>query len=276
MDAIEHIVQQGIPRPWRAAAGSISVNREEMFRYLGYRGQDIDPELAERMERVASDLGNRTSPVGVWSMFPVDAGGVDDAGEPCIRLAGSSLTLRGRDIFRHLKDARYAVTLACTLGMRSERELRRLSARQPLEGAVLDAACSALIEQAVDALEGEARRVLARAGLSCNWRYSPGYGDLPLDIQPAVLAALNATRYCGITITQTNLLVPSKSVTAFLGVFEGDTVPDDRKPLCATCRVRSGCAFRERGETCAPPAQAAHDASNSCRKAAGSEGDRAL
>lgn len=234
----------GIPHLWRAAQGSLAVDRSEMLRYLGYRGQTVEPELAARIDAMAAELERTAEPSGAWALFPVDAAGVDEAGTPCIRLTGSSLALTGRDIFHHLKDASYAAVLAGTLGMGSERRLRQLGMQHPLDGALYDAACSSLVEVAVDALEDEIRRVAAGAGLSTNQRFSPGYGDMPLDVQPAVLAALNAARLCGISTTPAKLLMPTKSVTAFIGLFEGEPPRRGERPKCASCSMRATCPLR--------------------------------
>ena len=56
------------------------------------------------------------------------------------------------------------------------------------------------------------------AGCTLSQRYSPGYRDCSLSIKPAFLAALDATRRVGISLTGANLMVPTKSVTAFVGV----------------------------------------------------------
>ena len=124
------------------------VDRAEMLRYLGYGGQQIEPELSRRIELVVERLELDIEPRGVRCVFAVDATGVDEQGEPCIRLVGTNVELRGRDVYRHLKDARFAALMACTLGMDAERRLRTTGAQQPLEGAVLDAACSAYVEAA--------------------------------------------------------------------------------------------------------------------------------
>ena len=123
---------------------------------------------------------------------------------------------------------------------------------------MLDAAASAAVEAAADALNAEVEHRAAAANLLCTWRFSPGYGDLPLDAQPGLLAALNATRLCGITATPTNLLMPTKSVTALVGLFPqaadadgrnqaGQTARPDARPACATCRFASGCSLRAPG-----------------------------
>ena len=49
-------------------------------------------------------------------------------------------------------------------------------------------------------------------------RFSPGFGDLALDIQPQVLAVTNARKNLAITLDAGFLMSPSKSVTAFAGI----------------------------------------------------------
>lgn len=221
-----------------------------MLRYLGYGGQEIEPGLAARIDAVVTGLERDVTPRGVRRVFPVDASGVDETGEPCIRLAGTAVELTGRDIYRHLKDARLCAVLACTLGMGSERRLRMLGSQQPLESAVYDAACSAYVEAAVGAMDDAVRADAAELGLSCNWRFSCGYGDCPLTAQPRLVAAVNATRLIGLTVTPTNLLLPSKSVTAMIGLFDGPVHDANSRPTCGICRLRENCRFRARGTTC--------------------------
>lgn len=239
--------------PYRPKAGEAPrINRTEMLRYLGYTNQLMDDELTARIEQVATDLERSIAPRGVRCVFPVDATALDAQQDPCIRLAGTGVRLRGTDIFRHLKDARLCAVLACTLGMDNERRLRALSSQSPLDAALYDAASSAYIEAAIDAMERDLARVAAARGMSINWRFSPGYGDCPLDAQPALVAALNATRLIGLTVTGQNLLLPTKSVTALIGLFDGEIGTADDRPSCLTCRLHDACPFRERGTTCHP------------------------
>ncbi len=113
------------------AAHHPRVDRAEMLRYLGYGGQQIEPELSQRIELVVERLELDIEPRGVRRVFAVDATGVDQQGEPCIRLVGTNVELRGRDIYRHLKDARFAALMACTLGTDAERRLRTTGASSP-------------------------------------------------------------------------------------------------------------------------------------------------
>ena len=226
------------------------VDRAEMLRYLGWNGQDIEPELEHRIELVVERLELDIEPRGVRRVFAVDATGTDASGMPCIRLVGTEIELDGRDIYRHLKDARLCAVIACTLGMGAERRLRTMGSQHPLEGAVFDAACSAYVEAAVEQMDAQAKRDAARFGLTGNWRFSPGYGDCPLAAQRHIVAALNATRLIGLTVTPTDLLMPTKSVTAVIGLFDGDVHDADTRPTCKICRQRGHCRFRAAGTTC--------------------------
>ncbi len=226
------------------------VDRREMLRYLGYAGQTIDEELSQRIEAVVEELELTVEPHGVRRVFAVDATQLDNMGNPCIRLAGTQIELQGRDIYRHLKDARFCAVLACTLGMRAERRLRTLGSQQPLESAVYDAACSAYVEAAVEQMDTQVKAVARRVELRGNWRFSPGYGDCPLTCQRNIIATLNATRAIGLTVTDTELLMPTKSVTALIGLFDGNVRSSNSRPTCKICRLRTSCAFRARGETC--------------------------
>ncbi len=239
------------PVLWRVdPADRPRVDRAEMLRYLGWNGQEIEPDLDRRIECVVERLELDVEPRGVRRVFAVDADGTDEDGAPCIRLRGTEVELRGRDIYRHLKDARLCAVIACTLGMGAERRLRTTGSQHPLEGAVLDAACSAYVESAVGQMDAQVKRDAEKFGLTGNWRFSPGYGDCPLTAQRPIVAALNATRLIGLTVTPTNLLMPTKSVTAVIGLFDGEVHDADTRPTCKICRQREHCRFRAAGTTC--------------------------
>ena len=80
---------------------------------------------------------------------------------------------------------------------------------------VYDAVGSALAESVCD----EAEKMIKK-NLKCRPRFSPGYGDFPLSVQRDVLSLVNAERLVGITLTDTNLMLPQKSITAILGIRE--------------------------------------------------------
>ncbi len=138
---------------------------------------------------------------------------------PISRLGSDTLDcgfgpLVSRHLARHLENCSEVFLLAVTLGIGVDRLLLRLSHLSPARHFVTDALASALAEAACDRAEA-----WITEGCSCRSRFSPGYGDLPLTVQPALLTALDAGHRCGITLGDSLLMSPQKSITALLGIL---------------------------------------------------------
>ena len=76
---------------------------------------------------------------------------------------------------------------------------------------------AAAIEEWTDEAERDIRREL-KEGETLVSRYSPGYGDWPLEAQRRLFELLDAPRKAGVSLTDSLLMVPSKSVSAIIGV----------------------------------------------------------
>lgn len=262
------------------------LDRTEALRYLGYTGQQVDEALLTRFNRLADECERVIKPSFAWSVFDIDekrtcweapesatTGSLDaldaaigavesrsavssakaECGKglvPQVALEGCDLVLEGNSIAEHLHGACKVALMACTLGAVSEREMRKHEAISVADGVMFGACCSALVEAAANITEDVIGRFAHDMGLGTNWRFSPGYGDLPLNAQPAFLRTLDASRRLGISVTSTNMLVPVKSVTAVLGLFDEPDNGGEARDACAVCRLRDGCELRKRGITC--------------------------
>ena len=104
------------------------------------------------------------------------------------------------------------------------------------------------VEEAADDLERQIKEKVRSEGKYLTNRYSPGYGDFPIEVQRQLLDYLNAGRAIGLTLTPTNLMVPRKSITAVLGI---SSVPKpDIYGNCIHCPLQTKCTWAERGERC--------------------------
>lgn len=221
--------------------GTYTLRRDEALRYLGYAGQEIDSSLNNRIEEIVIECETISRPAWVYRIFPVI---VEDK---IIRLDGCTLVLEGRDIHSHLCDAQYCAVMAATCGLSNERELLRLNTLGGVDALIFDAAGSALVEAAGDACNAAIVAQAHEQELFTNYRYGPGYGDFSLDIQGELLRVINADKYLGMSVTETNMLVPTKSITAFVGLFD---TPQDSKATCTNCSFTSYCTLRQKGQTC--------------------------
>lgn len=123
--------------------------------------------------------------------------------------------VESKDIAKNLCGCSEAFVFAVTLGHGTERLLSKMSRLSAADFFVYDAVGSALAESVCD----EAEKMIKKNS-KCSPRFSPGYGDFPLSVQRDVLSLVNAERLVGITLTDTNLMLPQKSITAILGIRE--------------------------------------------------------
>ncbi len=228
-----------------AGRGSIvALDRDEALSYLGYAGQRLDEALLARFNELACACERDLSPRFAWGIFDVDP-----TKEPTV-LPDCGMALPGSSMAQHLAGACKVALMACTLGMESEREIRKYAAMSSVDALMFGACSSALVEACANAVEAQIVAWAADQGLHTNWRFSPGYGDLPLSVQPALLSALDATRRLGITLTPTNMMIPVKSTTALVGLFEAGRDGFGVRDLCASCQLKGCCELRKKGTTC--------------------------
>lgn len=227
-----------------------SVDRAEVLRYLGYSGQPMTPELDARIDGVVDRCLAIAQPAGVWRIFEVVSRGETPDGRPAVRLAGTSLELVGESMREHMAGAAAVGVMAATAGMGVERELRRLALTDHVEQVIFDAAGTTTVERAADACEASLVAAAAERGLHTNFRFSPGYGDMPLETQPVLLDALDARRRLGISLSKTLLMTPTKSVTAVVGMFAEPQESGHERELCDDCACRDFCRLRAAGTRC--------------------------
>ena len=78
----------------------------------------------------------------------------------------------------------------------------------------------ALAEAYIQAVRSIAEKYELRDELSVDTRprFSPGYGDVPLDAQRDIFSALDISKNLSVYLNDSLLMSPSKSVTAFVGI----------------------------------------------------------
>ena len=210
----------------------------EAMRYLG--AGEGDDALRRQLAAVASELTAALEPRYVYRVFDLARENGD------ILLAGTGVRLTGATASTMLAQCRRAALLACTLGSGFDTLLRKEQARDMGRAVMLDACGSAWVESGCNAAEEE---LCARLpGLFLTDRFSPGYGDLPLRLQPAICAALDAERRVGIHVSDSFLMNPMKSVTAVIGISDRPQMARIRG--CAYCAMADRCRLRKGGKHC--------------------------
>ncbi len=216
-----------------------SIDRAQAFRYAGMHGQP-SAQLAALADVCEQQLLSAMHPRFIHRVYPLVFS------ENGIACKGSRLLLTGRDIAAHLKDCTHSILLCVTLSEGADRAIRMAQTQDVTAGLLTDAMASAAVEQLCDLAELQILETLPN--FYATWRFSAGYGDLPLDIQEDFLAAVDAPRRIGVCVSESGLLIPRKSVTAIIGLSK-QPVERHRKG-CAACNLSVTCPYRAKGAHC--------------------------
>lgn len=231
-----------------------ALRTSEIYRYLGYRGITQDPEMDARIAACTEKLMAASTPRVIHEKFPVTAAAADT-----VRIG--ELEITSHSLYQNLSDCTDAYMFSATVGIGIDRLIRRAEISSMTDALIFQAVGAEMIETYADTENEKLRQLEAAAGNILKPRFSPGYGDLPLALQTDFFRILPITKRCGITLTDTLLMVPSKSITAFIGVKPGNgspvsaqsgspsaAVPSDDAPEhsahnCQSCTLQQ-CAFR--------------------------------
>ena len=191
---------------------------KEVARYLGYsRFVSPDQDVSELLEKAAQEMLAVMKPQAVFEIFDLTENSVVSTDSTNVTLRFADVTLQSRDLGRNLEGCSKVALLAATIGPQVDALIRRHSSLDPVYASILQATGAMYIEELVDLVNSEIKKIAEAQGLKTKPRYSPGYGDVPLQVQKDFFRLLPCTRI-GLTLMDTLIMAPEKSVTAFVGI----------------------------------------------------------
>lgn len=208
------------------------INKSEVIRYLGYGNASPDENTLKLTEDMISLAVKTLSPKAIHGVFEIDGK----------KICGSNLILNGEDISSHLHNAKKCIIFAATLGAKAEMQINLFQKNDMEKAVIFDAVCDAYIESFADSYCEKLRKQFKKDGFYINTRFSPGYGDFSIEKQKDIVAALKSDKLIGLTVTDSFILLPRKSITALIGVF--DTPPTGKTRGCDSCNMQDRCKMR--------------------------------
>ncbi len=210
-----------------------SVERAEVYRYLGVKGEP-DEAVKTLVDQAIEELCAAVTPRFVWRRMALR---VRDE-----RVWLDDWEIDSRDLSKHLKGCREALLFAATLGSEADRILSKNSVLHPALALAGQAAAAAMIERYCDDCCSDLGDAEREKGLYLRPRFSPGYGDFSLESQQKLLSLVDAQRRIGLSVTDTQMMTPMKSVTAVIGVTAEKQ--SCHTGHCANC-PNQFCVFRK-------------------------------
>ncbi|MCR4703969.1 MAG: Vitamin B12 dependent methionine synthase activation subunit [Saccharofermentans sp.] len=215
----------------------VDIPVKEVQRYMGYRGlTEISPDVQAKITKAINMVSAQSHPRIVTKEYPVRVRGND------ITICNDTeeIVLTSKSLARNLKGCCGAILLAATIGPACDMLVRRASVTSSADASIYQASGAAAIEAFLDDQNAKLEKEYEAQGLFLRPRFSPGYGDLKLDHQKDWFRLLDISKHIGVELTDSLLMVPTKSVTALIGIGI-----DKSRAGCSGC---SGCS---KHDTCA-------------------------
>ena len=223
---------------------SVTVEKSEVLRYLGHNGQKIDNDLNSKINQCIKETKNEIDTKYVYQIYDIKK----DLNLNTVQFENTNLILKSKDISELLRDCDKCVLMCATLGFNIEKNIRRYSYNNLTKGIIIDACATTSIEEVCDLVQDSILDKVAKEEKSLTMRYSPGYGDLDISANRDILNVLDAHRKIGVTVTNTGIIIPRKSVVALIGITNKKI--GKVKRTCENCSNRFNCEYRRKADGC--------------------------
>ena len=186
------------------------LRRREIYRYLRLEGNAPDAATAADVERNLKRLEEAVSVRHVASLRPVTK--EKDA------IVFGDFSTTSAMLQQNMKTSEYALLFAMTLGPAVDRLISRLLITSKADAFITDACCAEYLESYANAYCARVREEAAKQGFIGHPRFSPGFADFGLEFQWPLIRSLQADKKMHIALTQGNMLIPTKTITALMGL----------------------------------------------------------
>lgn len=203
------------------------IPRDKWLAALGTHGTR-DESLNETLDEVESALLAAAKPKAIYRVMDI-----------------ADIKVQGFSLKKHLEGCHKVIVMALTLGAGTDSLIRKLQVTDMAKAVMADSGASVLVECLCDKYE---EHIKAATDGYKTGRFSPGYGDCPLEMQKSVISYVDGQRKIGLNVTANFLMIPRKSVTAIIGV--ADHPVKGRLATCGECVLREKCTLRREGKFC--------------------------
>ena len=127
--------------------------------------------------------------------------------------------VKSKKLEKNLFSCEKIILFSATVGAGIDRLIKRYSRISESKAVIFQAIGSERVESLCNLFNNEIKEEFSCKCCSLKPRFSPGYGDFDLECQRKIISVLDCPRAIGVTLNESLLMSPSKSVTALIGIF---------------------------------------------------------
>lgn len=185
------------------------IDRKEVLRYMGCKHSTAETE--ELIDRAICIAQSAFCGKVCFCELPLR---ISNDG-----IAFGSLCTQSNSLRKNLEGCESVILLGATVGIEIDRLILRYGKTSPSLAVCLQALGAERIEALCDVFCADMAQEILLQGKNLRPRFSPGYGDMPLEAQRDIFLMLACDRRIGLTLNDSLLMSPTKSVTAIIGIY---------------------------------------------------------
>lgn len=184
----------------------VEISKKEALRYMGYNRNAALDNVEELFSACMDEFQNAVNYKACFTKTKIKF-----LGDGKLDLGFGEI--QSYHLEKNLQGCKQAFVFAATCGVGADRLVMRYASTQPSKSVIIDSIGSAAVEDWCDKINEE----MNQHGKT-RPRFSCGYGDFKLSEQKNILEFLDAYRKIGISLSDSLLMTPKKSVTAIVGL----------------------------------------------------------
>ncbi len=216
--------------------GDVKIDKSEIELSLGYPVGLMPDQFHDIVDEIVEQLPNNCNIKAGYRIADVD--------KPIDRndglIVGGVFLKMDKIVTGQIKKSVKAAIFVCTIGSAMETWSKQLmKAGDPSTSYFVDTIASVTAEATANLLHDHIGKKMQTLGMNFTNRYSPGYCNWSVSEQH-LLFSLLPQNFCGITLTDSALMIPIKSVSGIIGI---GTDVKWQNYMCDTCGVKD-CTYR--------------------------------
>ncbi len=185
--------------------GALPIDKSEVLRYAGCKTPQN--EILRLLNECIEEWKDKESNKICFTKLSVNIqGDVCDFG---------FFTVCSSGLAKHLLGCQEVLIFAATIGIELDRIITKQSVLSPSKAVLFQAIGAQQIEALCNTF---CQDIAQQNQWICTRRFSPGYGDVSLEVQKEIFRVLDCEKRIGLTLNNSLLMLPTKSVTAFVGI----------------------------------------------------------
>lgn len=179
------------------------LNQKEILRYAGMKSEN--EQITKLLNECLAEIDGKLNFSVCYIKTPITVSEVIDF---------IHFKVRSKDLAKNLSGYDSAIIFVATIGIEIDKLIKKYGVISPVKALLFQAIGAERIESLCNAFCNDLKMEYKKVAP----RFSAGYGDFSLEYQEEIFKVLNAKKHLGVTLLESKLMLPTKSVTAVVGI----------------------------------------------------------